>query len=316
MVTPLPPDMQRHQSGGTSSFAIWSLVLGLLSCGLSCLTGIPGLILGLMGLSKIQESELGGDQPPLRGRGLAISGIVLSSMMFLVTPAILAGLLLPAVQQAREAARRSSCGNRLKQIGLAVHNRADKFFRAGDNYLPTDICDRNGRPLLSWRVAILPFLGEEEAALYELFHLDESWDSPHNRELLGRMPAVFACPSSILPFAEGKTAYVGVKGEGYFLDIDEPPNERGFAAFRDGTSRTVIAVELPEGFAVEWTRPDPVMPDPEIWLDAPGHHAGSLFGVLMADGSTRFLSSRVSPRSLRAMFTINGGDGDDIDDDF
>lgn len=313
MVAPPPPDLQRHRSGGTSSFAIWSLVLGLLSCGLSCLTGIPGLVLGLMGLSKIQESELGGDQPPLRGRGLAIAGVVLSSMSLLVTP-ILIGLLLPAVQQGREAARRSSCGNNLKQIGLAVHIRADKFSRAGDSYLPTDICDRNGRPLLSWRVAILPFLGEEEAALYEQFHLDESWDSPHNRELLSRMPPVYVCPSSTVAIAEGKTTYMGVKGEGYFLDSAEPPDERGFAAFRDGTSRTVIAVELPEGFAVEWTRPDPVMPDPEIWLDAPGHHAGSLFGVLMADGSTRFLSSRVSPRSLRAMFTINGADV--IEDDF
>jgi len=314
MEPPPPPVSLPVRTGGTSSFAIWSLVLGLLSCGFSCLTGIPGLVLGLIGLSKIQESELAGDQPPLRGRGLAIAGVVLSSMMLLVSPGLMAGLLLPAVQQAREAARRSSCGNNLKQIGLGVHNYADRNGRGGDNFFPTDICDRNGRPLLSWRVAILPFI--EESNLFEQFHLDEAWDSPHNLALLGQMPAVYSCPSGMLSPAEGKTAYVGVRGEGYFLDIGEPPSERGFAQFRDGTSRTAMVVELPDVFAVEWTRPDPVMPDPEVWLDAPMHHTGGLFGMLMADGSTRFFPASVRPRSLRAMFTISGADGDDIDDDF
>ncbi len=311
MTPPAPPVSPRMRTGGTSSFAIWSLVLGLLSCGLSCLTGIPGLVLGLMGLSKIQESELAGEQPPLRGRGLAIAGVVLSSLTFLTTPVLL-GLLLPAVQQGREAARRSSCGNNLKQIGLAIHIFADKNARGGDNFLPTDICDRNGRPLLSWRVAILPYLGDEEAKLFEQFHLDEAWDSPHNFALLGQMPSCYVCPSSELSPAEGKTSYVGVRGEGYFLDVDEPPSERGFAQFRDGTSRTAMVVELPDAFAVEWTRPDPVMPDPEVWLDAPTHHSGGLFGVMMTDGSTRFFSPTVSPRSLRAMFTIAGGE--EIDD--
>ena len=55
----------------------------------------------------------------------------------------------------------------------------------------------NWRPLLSWRVAILPDLGERE--LYEQFHLDEPWNSPHNLVLVGRMPKVYAHPAD--PYA-------------------------------------------------------------------------------------------------------------------
>ena len=83
------------------------------------------------------------------------------------TTGMLVGLLLPAVQAAREAARRMSAGNHLKQIGLALHN-----FHAAFNHLPDmAIRDEDGKPLLSWRVAILPFIDKQ--ALYDRFHLDE-----------------------------------------------------------------------------------------------------------------------------------------------
>ena len=299
--------LQPPRTGGTSGLAISSFVLGLLSCGFSCLTGIPGLILGLIGLSNIRESERRGDQPPIQGRGLAIAGVVLSSVMTVLSVVgVLVGLLLPAVQQAREAARRSSCANNLKQIGLAMHSHLDM-----NRAFPSDICDRQGRPLLSWRVAILPFLSE--AALYEQFHLDEPWDSPHNLSLLSRIPDPYSCPSSTLSPDAGKTVYVGVKGPGYFLDTAEPPDERSVREFTDGLSRTVMVAEMPQSLAVEWTRPDPVMPDPETWLDEPMHHYGGLFGGLMADGSVQFLASNISPEILRALFTIGGGEDVEID---
>src|SRR2546421_2830108 len=91
--------------------------------------------------------------------------------------AVLIALLLPAVQSAREAARRAQCTNNLKQIAIAMHN----FHNQRSHFPAAAITDKQGQPLLSWRVAILPYLGDEEAALYQKFHLHEPWDSPHNK---------------------------------------------------------------------------------------------------------------------------------------
>jgi RNA polymerase sigma factor (sigma-70 family) len=94
----------------------------------------------------------------------------------------------PAVKQSEmrtaTAALRKKSMNNLKQIMLAIHNYHDAH-----GHLPADVRDRNGKVVLSWRVAILPFL--EQDALYQKFHLDEPWDSEHNLKLLSQMPAVY-----------------------------------------------------------------------------------------------------------------------------
>src|SRR6476661_8060061 len=103
--------------------------------------------------------------------------------------AVLVALLLPAVQQAREAARRSQCKNNLKQIGLALHNYHD----VNGCFPPAYIADENGKPMHSWRVLILPYL--DQAALHTEYNFSEPWDGPNNSRLLARRPAVYACPS-------------------------------------------------------------------------------------------------------------------------
>src|SRR5262249_19251820 len=100
-----------------------------------------------------------------------------------------AELVAVPIRQAREAARRSQCTNNLKQIGLAMHD----YHRAHGTFPPAYSTSPDGKPLLSWRVHILPFLGQK--ALYDEFHKDEPWDSEHNKTLISRMPAVYTCPS-------------------------------------------------------------------------------------------------------------------------
>src|SRR5207248_10367 len=95
-------------------------------------------------------------------------------------------------------------------IGRAAHDHADAL-----GYLPNNSYEvRNGKPsgLLSWRVHLLPYLGEK--ALYNEFKLDEPWDGPTNRKLLARMPAVYASPEARKKAGEGKTFYRGFTAPG------------------------------------------------------------------------------------------------------
>ena len=97
----------------------------------------------------------------------------------------------PFNQLSRQRADRQSTNN-LKQIGLALHN-----FRSANDHFPADIRGKDGKPLLSWRVAILPFI--EQQALFNEFHLDEPWDSTHNKTLIEHMPATSRCPAAARP---------------------------------------------------------------------------------------------------------------------
>lgn len=216
---------------------------------------------------------------------------------------ILIALLLPAVQAAREAARRAQSSNNLKQIGIALYNYHDTHlgFPARANF------DKDGKPLLSWRVHILPYL--EQKQLYDQFHLDEPWDSEHNRKLIPRMPQVYRNPSS--PTQPGKTDYLAVSGPGTLFDGAKGKN---LADIRDGSSNTLMVLEVDSSRAIEWTKPE----DWEYNADQPlaglGHAHPGGFEVLFADGSVRFLSATIDSKVFRMMLTIAGNEDLDTPD--
>ncbi|HJT78937.1 MAG TPA: DUF1559 domain-containing protein, partial [Gemmataceae bacterium] len=277
----------------TSGKAVWSVILGAASMLCWVLTSIPAVILGILSLRDIGRSR-----GRVRGQGLAIAGIVLGAvgtLGFIPIVAILIGLLVPAVQKVREAAARIQSANNLRQIGIAMHNYNDTY-----GHLPTQaIYGKDGKPLLSWRVAILPFI--EQEALYRQFHLDEPWDSAHNKALLVKMPKTYA-----LPGREGTTTtfYQAFVGPGAFFE--DRKELRIPADFRDGTSNTILCVTAAD--AVPWTKPEDLPFDPARPLPKLGGHFSNGFNVLLCDASVRFLSNKVSETTLKAAITRDGGE--------
>ena len=209
---------------------------------------------------------------------------------------VMTGLLLPAVQAAREAARRMSSSNNLRQIMLAFLNYESAYRK-----LPARaIVDDDGKPLLSWRVAILPYLEQQD--LYDQFHLDEPWDSEHNIKLLERMPEIFRNPSN--PPASGITTYLVPMGDGVGLGLDGLKLQE----ITDGTSNTLAVLDVDFETGVPWTKPD----DFDIESFDQGGAIGYLrlegFNAAFFDGSVRFLSSSMDMDLLRALMTRAGGE--------
>jgi prepilin-type processing-associated H-X9-DG protein len=274
----------------TSGKAIASIALGVFFV-FACLSGIPAIILGWQALSDIRQS--GGQ---LKGRRLAVAGIVFGLIGCLFTVA----LILPAMRSAGEAARRAQCTNNFKQIGLAIHNYAEAY----GCLPPAAITDRQGKPLLSWRVAVLTFL--EASPLYASFHLDEPWDSPHNLSLLEPVPLVYICPSD-RSRKPGTTGYQTVLGPDTAFTPDFKPLL--LSDLTDGVSRTLLVGETRR--SVPWTKPEDLSADMPIPLRGlgsdHGHHSNG-FNVLFADGSVRFLKSSIEPRILDSLITRNGSE--------
>jgi prepilin-type processing-associated H-X9-DG protein len=280
----------------TSGKAVASLILGLCSLVFCLITGIPAIVCGILGLN-----DIGNPKKNVKGKGIALTGIVLGSLMsFIFIPAMLIALLLPAVQAAREAARRAQCTNNLKQIALAMLN----YSSANGAFPPAATYDAAGKPLLSWRVLILPYL--EQATLHGQFHLDEPWDSPHNRPLADQMPLSLRCPSEVIP--PGMTSYqVVVDPRSIFTG---KPAGVSPAQVPDGTSNTLLVVEARN--PVPWTKPEDLSlssHDPTLGMGS--KHPGG-FNASMADGAVRFFrntpGSPLDPQVLRAMVTRSGNE--------
>jgi prepilin-type processing-associated H-X9-DG protein len=280
----------------TSGKAVASLVLGLCSFVACVFTGVPAIFLGIFGLNDINDPK-----KHVKGKGMAITGIVLGGLSStLVVPAVLVALLLPAVQAAREAARRAQCTNNLKQIALAMHLYENK----NGSFPPAAVYDKDGKPLLSWRVLILPYMNQE--SLYEQFHLDEPWDSPHNKPLAAAAPAVFRCPSD--PAAEGLSTYEVLVGPRSIFTGE--PTGVAVDSIQDGMANTLLVVEA--AAPVPWTKPeDLTLASQEPALGMGSKHPGGL-NVAMADGSVRFLRNSIDnphdPRQLKGLATRDGGE--------
>jgi hypothetical protein len=210
-----------------------------------------------------------------------------------VTKAV--AMIVPQLEKARAQAEQMKSTNNLRQILLAIHNYADT-----NQKLPGNVLDKAGKPLLSWRVHILPYIEQDQ--LYKQFKLDEAWDSPHNKKLVAQMPDAFKANGS--KAAPGKTTFLAVRGKDTVLGGDKPLT---FAQIQDGTSNTIMVVDAADERAVEWTKPDDLAYDPEKPLAGLVGHIPGKFLAGFADGSVRIITAKIDPEMLRRAMTASDG---------
>lgn len=212
-----------------------------------------------------------------------------------------AGLKLPEPdsKEEKEAGNNLARGksvNNLRQFGLALHN-----YHSAYNSLPAQASyGKNGKPLLSWRVMVLPFL--DQSALYEQFHLDEPWDSDHNKKLIDRIPQIF---QSLGPKANkaGKTTYLAPVGKNLMFTGDR--QGIGFRDVTDGLSNTILIVQADEAHAVPWTSPRDLTIDLKKPAAGLVDYTGRGSPVLFGDGSVASVRKGIPEMTLAGFFTRN-----------
>lgn len=304
-----------------TSRAAWILILVLWTLSLAALFGVIAARLsqtifffaGLLGMAMACVCG----SLAARSNENRFVGNALATFLFLAGGLVLYGSFVTRVG---EVALRIKSQNNLKQIAIAMLDYESSW----GTLPPASIKDERGRPLLSWRVAILPIV--EEGNLYRDFHLNEPWDSPHNIALLPRMPRVFASVGQQPPephmtfyrvFVGPQTAF---ERDGLILSKDFP----------DGRSETILVVEA--GEAWPWTKPGDLEFHPEqslpplggilcrrTWLDrqrdkADGFNAAMADGSVrwfkrdITDGSIRWFDRDIDEATLRALITRNGGE--------
>jgi hypothetical protein len=217
-------------------------------------------------------------EPPLKTEGNTVTAVLPlppEAARLVGLAVVSAAVGLPAVQKARNAAARMQSMNNLKQIGLAMHNYHDVH----GSFPPAAICDKKGKPLLSWRVAILPYL--EQNNLYMQFKLDEPWDSEHNKKFSDVAVKTYIDPRFDYGDKPNRTQYKVFTGNGAVFDT---LMSKSFRQVTYGTSNTLLVVAA--GDPVPWAKPDDFPFDPKKDVPDMTKPFGELL-MLFGDGSVR-----------------------------
>jgi prepilin-type processing-associated H-X9-DG protein len=207
-------------------------------------------------------------------------------------------LLLPVQRNVPRAAKRTQCKNNIKQIGLALHNYHDHY----GTFPPAYTVDSNGKRLHSWRTLILPYLDQGE--LFKRIDLAKAWDDPVNAEAAKTVLHFYHCPSA--PGPNTHTSYMVPIGTHTCFP---GATSKSISEITDGTSNSVVVVEVDAEKSVPWMSPTDV--DEQFLLSlgpkSKASHTGGL-NTLLADGSVRFLSFNLDEKVRRALMTIDVGD--------
>ena len=259
-------------------------------------------------LDEMQPAKSQVDSGPLIRFRFGIRSILWSIAIIGMT----ISLFLPAMRSAPEAARRAQCVNNMKQIALALHHYQEMYGTLPPAYVAAD----DGTPLHSWRVLILPFLDRND--IYDQYRFDEPWDGPNNRKLAERNPMVYRCPtiersrSSLWRNSADQNAsthYLVLTGD----QTPFPgPRATKIEDIGDGTSNTILVVEVDRENVVPWMAPRDIDPASFIRIlseenkDRTQHPGG--MNITFADGSVKFIKASVNRNTLEALMTVNGSE--------
>jgi hypothetical protein len=196
--------------------------------------------------------------------------------------------------------------NNLKQIGLACHNFHDAM-----GYMPMDIVGPDGKPLLSWRVAILPYI--EQDNMFRQLDLTKAWDDPRNAKVLATMPQIYRVFGR--DAEKGKT-YLQMPSSANAQAVLTPFQVAGkrmtFANILDGTSNTIMVIEAAE--ALDWAKPGDIQFD-KAKLSTVGDKDRKWFYAGFGDGSVRTIrKDKLTDDLLKALLSTNGGEVFDLRD--
>jgi len=265
------------------------------SCGASItIPGEPAATAGTGGMSPVGRSS-----SPSR----AVIVLAVVAVVSLFCCGGMVALLLPAVQAAREAARRAECANAMKNLALAMHEYHDTY----KSFPPAYLADENGQPMHSWRVLLLPYV--EEAGLYAQYDFNEPWDGPNNRLLADLISNVYRCPSD--PGSPVETCFMVITGPGTMFEGTEGTK---IPDVTDGTSNTLLIVEV-AGSGTNWMEPvDLDITTMDLFISnanegdgISSYHPGGVNAAL-ADASVRFLVTSTPEEVIESLITKDAGD--------
>ena len=214
---------------------------------------------------------------------LVIGGIIALLLLFVTSAA-----------RRRDGRGRTRMLNHFKQIAIALQSYQEVYKRLP----PPAIVSKDGRPLLSWRVAILPFI--EQSDLYRRFHLDEPWDSPHNKGLLNEQPYLFLLPDQEVQGEDRTVTYIqAFVGPGTPFD----PNAECRIMDADVKRDDVRVLVIEAGDPVPWTKPEDIPFDPRAPLPPLGgsysRDRGHLAVIARVDTTIAILEERDRDRLPR-----------------
>ena len=206
--------------------------------------------------------------------------------------------IAPLLNLQLEMTHRTQSANNLKQLTIGLHNYHEQHGK-----LPSAVMVHKSGNHYSWRVAILPYLNEQE--LYDQYRFDQKWDSPVNQRVTKQIPAVFkhpsAAPDSLL------TNYFAVVGDGAVFDGSVPTD---LTQVQDGTVNTIMLVEGRQ--KTHWAKPEDILFDLKSIRKHVGGFTEEGANTAFCDGSVRFIAKDIGPDVLYQLITRSGGDFVDL----